>query len=97
MVPKAREDLPDPEIPVNATSASRGAATSTPRKLCTRVPKTRTHGSISSLRGSEVAGMLGGRVPTTRRGKHRVGDVRTRRPPATHRRSGDAPDIDADP
>ena len=46
--------------------ASRGAATSMPRKLCTRVPKTRTHGSISSLRESEVAGMLGAEYPQGR-------------------------------
>src|ERR1700733_4552929 len=49
MVPKANEDLPDPEIPVNATSASRGATTSAPRRLWTRVPYTRTQGSMSSV------------------------------------------------
>src|SRR3954447_1064433 len=97
MVPKASDDLPDPEIPVKATRASRGASTSTPLRLCTRVPKTRTHGSISSLRGSEVAGMLGSRVPAPGLGNRHLCDDLKRRPPATHRLSGDAPRLDANP
>ncbi len=41
-VPNASEDFPDPETPVNATTAPRGTATATPRRLCTRAPRTRT-------------------------------------------------------
>ena len=35
-------DLPDPETPVNTTSASRGISTSMFRRLCVRAPRTRT-------------------------------------------------------
>src|SRR5436309_80151 len=46
MVPNAREDLPDPETPVNTTSASRGMSTSMLRRLCSRAPRTRTMQSL---------------------------------------------------
>src|SRR5881398_2577098 len=42
MVPNASEDLPEPETPVNTTSASRGMSTATSFRLCSRAPRTRT-------------------------------------------------------
>src|SRR5690606_13173081 len=48
MVPNASEDFPEPETPVNTTSASRGIATSTLRRLCSLAPRTRTNGSDTS-------------------------------------------------
>src|SRR6185437_9451806 len=39
MVSKASEDLPEPERPVNTTSLSRGIATSTFLRLCSRAPR----------------------------------------------------------
>src|SRR5579875_1917440 len=38
MVSKASDDLPEPETPVSTTSASRGMATSTLRRLCSCAP-----------------------------------------------------------
>src|SRR4051812_30391725 len=38
MVSKASEDFPDPEIPVNTTSASLGSSRWTSRRLCSRAP-----------------------------------------------------------
>src|SRR5436190_1406409 len=40
MVSKASEDLPDPDSPVMTTSALRGIATETSRRLCSRAPET---------------------------------------------------------
>src|SRR3954447_1042713 len=48
-VPKASEDLPEPETPVKATSASRGRSTSTLRRLCSVAPRTCTKPSCASL------------------------------------------------
>src|ERR1700754_510375 len=42
MVPKASEDLPEPETPENTTSALRGMETSTSLRLCSRAPRTST-------------------------------------------------------
>src|SRR5258707_2772045 len=39
MVSKASEDLPEPDRPVNTTSWSRGMATSTFLRLCSRAPR----------------------------------------------------------
>src|SRR5262245_32751528 len=39
MVSKASEDLPEPESPVDTTSSSRGIATSTFLRLCSRAPR----------------------------------------------------------
>src|SRR6185437_9299242 len=39
MVSKAREDLPEPESPVNTTSLSRGISTSIFLRLCSRAPR----------------------------------------------------------
>src|SRR6185437_4676454 len=39
MVSKAREDLPEPDRPVNTTSWSRGISTSTFLRLCSRAPR----------------------------------------------------------
>src|SRR4051812_7152796 len=38
-VSKAREDFPDPDRPVNTTSASRGRSRSTFFRLCSRAPR----------------------------------------------------------
>src|SRR2546430_14217037 len=40
MVSKASEDLPEPDSPVMTTSALRGIATETSRRLCSRAPET---------------------------------------------------------
>ncbi|GAA08399.1 hypothetical protein ATPR_1403 [Acetobacter tropicalis NBRC 101654] len=40
-MPKASEDLPDPETPVKTTNWSRGKSTSTFFRLCSRAPRTR--------------------------------------------------------
>src|SRR6185503_20130839 len=40
MVSKASEDLPDPDKPVMTTSESRGSATVTSLRLCSRAPVT---------------------------------------------------------
>src|SRR5262249_58117608 len=40
MVSKARLDLPEPDSPVNTTRLSRGRSRSTPRRLCSRAPRT---------------------------------------------------------
>src|SRR3954466_11878659 len=45
IVPNAREDLPDPDTPVNTASALRGMATSMSRRLFSRAPRTRTQWS----------------------------------------------------
>src|SRR3954471_1482967 len=45
MVPKASDDFPEPDTPVNTASTSRGTSTSTPLRLCSRAPRTRTYGS----------------------------------------------------
>src|ERR1700742_1613022 len=66
MVPNANDDLPAPEIPVNATSASRGATTSTPRRLWTRVPYRRTQGSMSSVLLWDISVIALRRLPTLR-------------------------------
>src|SRR5437879_5655520 len=43
MVSKASEDFPDPEIPVNTISRSRGSSRETSCRLCSRAPRiTRT-------------------------------------------------------
>src|SRR3954469_2078590 len=47
MVPKASEDLPEPDTPVNTASALRGMATSTSRRLFSRAPRTRTQWSAA--------------------------------------------------
>src|SRR6185312_15087536 len=39
MVSKAREDLPEPDRPVNTTSLSRGTSTSMFFRLCSRAPR----------------------------------------------------------
>src|SRR3954470_8777537 len=39
MVSKAREDLPEPDSPVNTTSLSRGISRSTFLRLCSRAPR----------------------------------------------------------
>src|SRR5215472_8302225 len=39
MVSKASEDLPEPDSPVNTTNWSRGMATSTFLRLCSRAPR----------------------------------------------------------
>jgi len=41
-VPKASEDLPEPETPVKTTSRSRGILTEMFLRLCSRAPRTRT-------------------------------------------------------
>src|ERR1700744_6099203 len=66
MVPNANEDLPDPAMPVNRPSASPGAQTSTPRRLWTRVPYTRTQGSMSSVLLWDISVIALRRVPTLR-------------------------------
>src|SRR6478609_1102734 len=48
-VPKASDDFPDPDTPVNTTIASRGTSTSTLRRLCSLAPRTRTKWSIGSV------------------------------------------------
>ena len=55
IVPNAREDLPDPETPVNATIASRGTSTSTSRRLFSRAPRTRTKPVSAGVVESVVA------------------------------------------
>src|SRR5262245_9159674 len=40
MVSNAREDLPEPDSPVNTISASRGISRSTFLRLCSRAPRT---------------------------------------------------------
>src|SRR6185312_16332571 len=50
MVPKASDDLPEPDTPVNATMASRGTSTSTSRRLFSRAPRTRTKPSVEESR-----------------------------------------------
>src|SRR5918997_2045559 len=39
MVSKAREDFPEPEIPVKTTSESRASSRCTLRRLCSRAPR----------------------------------------------------------
>src|SRR6478609_9226340 len=56
MVPKAREDFPEPETPVKATIASRGTSTSMFRRLFSLAPRTCTNGSVASL--STIPGYL---------------------------------------
>jgi hypothetical protein len=54
MVPNAREDLPDPETPVNATILSRGTSTSTFLRLFSLAPRTRTNASVGSFGASGI-------------------------------------------
>src|ERR1700753_319522 len=49
MVPKASEDLPEPETPVKTTRASRGMSTSMFRRLCSRAPRTCTMRSLGKF------------------------------------------------
>ncbi len=51
IVPNASDDLPEPETPVNTTSASRGTSTSTSFRLCSRAPRTRTNRSRDGIAG----------------------------------------------
>src|SRR5437763_16148370 len=52
MVSKAREDLPDPESPVNTMSASRGSSRCTSFRLCSLAPRmTRWLAADSALVG----------------------------------------------
>jgi len=48
-VPKASDDLPDPEIPVNTTNEFLGTSTFTFLRLWSRAPRTRTKLSEVSL------------------------------------------------
>src|SRR6476620_4093151 len=55
MVPNAKDDLPEPETPVNATIASRGTSTLMFRRLFSRAPRTRTNPSSAwAAAGAEV-------------------------------------------
>ena len=48
-MPNASEDLPEPDTPVKTTRASRGIATSTSFRLCSRAPRTRTNPSRAGV------------------------------------------------
>src|SRR5215213_9739303 len=58
-VPKASDDLPDPDTPVNTTRASRGMSTSTPFRLWVRAPRTDTN----PVNRGPAAGRVVGVVP----------------------------------
>ena len=45
---KARDDLPEPEMPVNTMSRSRGSSRSTFFRLCSRAPRTVIVGAVAS-------------------------------------------------
>src|SRR5947208_12583869 len=65
MVSKAREDLPDPESPVNTMSASRGSSRCTSFTLCSLAPRmTRWLAADSALVGG--GGAMGPIVPQVR-------------------------------
>src|SRR5437588_11035781 len=65
MVSKAREDLPDPESPVNTMSASRGSSRCTSFRLCSRAPRmTRRLAADSAFVGG--VGDMGPIVPQVR-------------------------------
>src|SRR3954447_14725802 len=56
-VPNARDDLPDPDTPVNTTRASRGMSTSAFFRLWVRAPRTETNPvnrGTAAGRGREV-------------------------------------------
>src|SRR5579871_2070814 len=46
MVSKARDDLPEPDSPVNTMSRSRGRSTDTFCRLCSRAPRTTRRSDI---------------------------------------------------
>src|SRR5271155_6230682 len=51
MVSKAREDLPEPDRPVNTMRRSRGSSTETFFRLCSRAPRTtRVSGTVGDYR-----------------------------------------------
>src|SRR5882762_592959 len=69
MVSKAREDLPDPESPVNTMSASRGSSRCTSFRLCSLAPRmTRWLAADSAFDGDmgpivpQVRPLLRGRI-----------------------------------
>src|SRR5690606_29081469 len=79
MVSKASELLPEPERPVNTTSASRGISRATFLRLCSRAPRTwmvfissepgRTGDFLGGLlMGDDLARRPGGGNATQRRG-----------------------------
>src|SRR4051794_16256407 len=58
MVSNARLDLPDPDRPVNTTRLSRGMSRSTPRRLCSRAPRTiNLLPALSTLRSTTVGSL----------------------------------------
>ena len=65
-MPKAREDFPEPEIPVKATTVSRGMSTSSVRRLCSRAPRTAMCPATTSLDSKcpptvQISGLVPGR------------------------------------
>src|SRR3954454_2552319 len=52
IVSNASEDLPDPDSPVNTTSASRGSSMDTSLRLCSRAPRTISRSLTSPSHGS---------------------------------------------
>src|SRR5205085_453156 len=55
MVSKAREDLPEPESPVNTTSWSRGISTSIFLRLCSRAPRIAITRASGRLRAPDLS------------------------------------------
>src|SRR5882757_10330851 len=56
IVSKARLDLPDPDSPVNTIRLSLGRSRSTPRRLCSRAPRTTSRSATDVL--SDGRGIL---------------------------------------
>src|SRR5512145_1264375 len=90
MVSKASDDLPEPDTPVNTTSASRGSSRSTFFRLCSRAPRT-----WIVLCGSAAVGLLtilamrfGSGVAPGAPSRQRRGAL-ARRPPSDQRRHAD--------
>lgn len=59
IVPKTREDLPDPDRPVKTLSRRLGMSTSTSARLFSRAPRTWMVSWASAMKGSEDTLLLG--------------------------------------
>ncbi len=57
-MPKASDDLPEPETPENTTSALRGMETSTFLRLCSRAPRTSTQPLAAAAHDDSPKGVL---------------------------------------
>src|SRR3954454_21036889 len=82
IVSNAREDLPEPDRPVNTTRESLGSSRDTSFRLCSRAPRTISRSLTSPSRG--LGEGYGGSVPMLGAGsdRHSRDDGSRGRPPA---------------